>query len=150
MHQEDNYSDLISEVGSLYGESEQPYSPMSSVSNASKKRKLNPQNETNEILRQFLKERPKPADFLPQEADNPILHYFKSMALDTMKFSPMAIARIKAKLSQAVSEEELIWAAEQAEKEKAAAAAAVQTLEYVFVDPASNTLLQNQEMETNE
>lgn len=96
-----------------------PDSPGSTSS--SKKRKgtssgmSTPTSETATFLREFMSRRPMLSDFLPQSkpADD-TQQFFDSMAATVRKFSPLAIARIKLKVGQIVSEEEISWAEEQA------------------------------------
>lgn len=99
-----------------------------------KKRKAS-QMETNDILREFLAQRPKPSDFLPQKPDDDIQQFFDSMASTVRKFSPLSIARIKLKIAQIVGEEEIAWA-------ENAAREANQQVEYVYLSPTS--ILQQQ------
>lgn len=87
---------------------------LSSVSQASKKRKAGAQTETNEILREFLANRPKPSDFLPQKPADDVQQFFDSVASTVRKFSPLSIAKIKLKFGNIVGEEEIAWAEEQA------------------------------------
>lgn len=68
------------------------------------------ENETSEILHEFLANRPKPSDFIPQQSADDIQQFFKSMEATVRKLSPLAIARIKLKIANIVGEEEIAWA----------------------------------------
>lgn len=72
----------------------------------SKKRKA---NETSEILRELLANRPNPSDFIPQKPVDDIQHFLDSIAVTMRKLSPLAIARLKMKIANIVGEEEIAW-----------------------------------------
>lgn len=88
-----------------------------------KKRKA---NETSEILREFLANRPKPSDFIPQKPVDDIQHFLHAIAVTMRRLPPLAIARIKIKVANIVGEE-IPWAEQN-------------PVEYIYLD--SNTLNQ--------
>lgn len=73
----------------------------------SKKRKA---DETSEILREFLANRPNPSDFMPKKPIDDIQHFLDSIAVTMRRLSPLAIARLKLKIANIVGEEEIAWA----------------------------------------
>lgn len=65
--------------------------------------------DTNEILREFLKRKPDPIEFIPTNtpAKDNLDHFFDSIASTMRTFPPVSIARIKLQISQIVGEEEI-------------------------------------------
>lgn len=114
----------------------------SSVSTASKKRKI---SDTNDLFREFLSNRPKPSDFIPQKPDDDIQTFCDSIAKTLRKLSPLAIARAKLKIANIVGEEEIAWAQQP-------------TTEYVLVEQnptvqlltSATVITQNSPNETND
>lgn len=110
MNDADTEAEFLRSLETISGTSD---GALSSVSQASKKRKAAAQTETNEILREFLANRPKPSDFLPQKPADDVQQFFDSMASTVRKFTPVSIAKIKLKIANIVGEEEIVWAEEQ-------------------------------------
>lgn len=79
-------------------------------------------DETSEILRDFLANRPNPSDFIPKKTDDDIQHFLDSMAVTMRRLSPLAVARIKVKMANIVGEEEIAWAQQN-------------PVEYIYLDP---------------
>lgn len=105
----DNNIESVSAIGSCADS----VGDIASPSTSSRKRK-HPQMETNEILRQFLENEPKPSDFLPPKPADDVQQFFDSMATTVRKFSPLDIAKVKLKVAQIVGEHEIVWAEQQA------------------------------------
>lgn len=63
------------------------------------------------ILREFLAQRPKPFDFVPQQPADDVQLFFDSMAMTVRKFTPLSIAKIKLQIAQIVGAAEIAWAA---------------------------------------
>lgn len=104
------------------------------------------QNETNDILRAFLNDRPKLSDFLPKKPDDDVQQFFDSMAAIVRKFSPLSIAKIKLKIGQIVGEAEIAWA----ERQEPIAKVLVQPemnmeveIKEEFIDPMENYSAKN-------
>lgn len=110
----DEFPEEINEMDGSVASVESAIPPGSfSGATASKNQKI-PQR--NEILREFLAQRPKPYDFMPHQSADNIQLFFDAMASTVRKLSPLSIARIKLKVTQIVGEEEIAWA-ENAEEE---------------------------------
>lgn len=111
----------------IFGFSESPGSSVSSKKRKGTSSGLNtPTSETNEILREFLANRPKASDFIPQKPADDVQQFFDSMASTVRKFTPVTIAKIKLKIAQIVGEEEIAWAEEQAR------------MQVIYVDPETS------------
>lgn len=102
-----------------------------SQTTVAKKRKSSQLTETNVLLREFLDNRPKPSDFLPQKPTDDVQQFFDSMATTVRKFPALSIARIKMKVAQLIGEEEIAWAQEQAR------------MQIVFAEADNNETFQN-------
>lgn len=63
-----------------------------SQSSVAKKRKASQITDTNVILREFLAQRPKPSNFLPQKPADDVQQFFDSMESTVRKFTPLSIA----------------------------------------------------------
>lgn len=57
-------------------------------------------SEINDILREFLANRPKPSDFLPQRPMDDLQSFFNVMCDTVRKFTPLQIAKIKLEIVQ--------------------------------------------------
>lgn len=89
-----------------------------SSTSQSKKRKSSQLSETNVLLHELLTQWPKPSDFQPQKPADDVQLFFNSMASTVRKLSPVAIARVKLKISQIIGEEEIAWAEKIANQHK--------------------------------
>lgn len=110
----DDVSDLFeTQSHASWADSIGHFDSSGSVSQApsAKKRKTSQMSsDVTDILREFMTQRPKPSDFMPQKPDDDIQEFFNSMASTVRKLSPLAVARIKMKIAQIVGQEEIAWA----------------------------------------
>jgi len=64
-------------------------------------------------LCEFLANRPKPSDFVPEKPVDDIQQFCDSIAATLRKLSPLAVAQLKVKIAGIVGEEEIAWAQQQ-------------------------------------
>lgn len=110
----DEFQEEINEMDGSVSSVESSMSPgLFTRATVSKRQKI---SETNDILREFWAQHPKPSDFMPQQSADDVQLFFDAMASTVRKFSPLSAARVKLKVGQIVGEAEIAWA-ENAEKE---------------------------------
>ncbi|XP_031639821.1 transcription factor Adf-1-like [Contarinia nasturtii] len=135
----DNFSTADTQSNAS-GYDDQPFSPGSSVSQTPSSNKRKRETETNDILREFMATRPKPADFFPPKSPDELDTFFESLAKTMRKFSPLVIAKLKLKMSQMVGEEEIAWAENSARIEQ-------QNLEFIYLPVQTPSEPQQQEQQ---
>lgn len=121
---EEDYRNNLGETVSVTSETSNMSSVLSTATKTAKKRKA---DETTEMLREFLANRPKPSDFIPQTPVDDIQHFLNSIAVTMRRLSPLSIARLKVKIANIVGEEEILWATQN-------------PVEYIYLDQQSTTI----------